>query len=236
MSSVDSLSCLGLGKVQWWLMEHNVSNTSKLRLFLTQFLLPQPIELIPYFFVSLLALLVASNQTLLVILSDGSPITDTGFNDVFSQRLGYLDELMQTPILGRIILFLFWLAIGSIVYMFVWLFQNLVVEVYDDVAHAKLGTPTENTDEDGNWWGTTLSHTIFVGSSIIVLLFFVLITVNFLFPAAVQLFEIGLQTYTERSGILKLVAAILGTMFMAYVFVLFWRLFFRLRSYIYNSF
>jgi len=189
-------------------------------------------------------LLIATNQTLLHILSDGTPVVDTGFSDVVARRLNYYAEVTQTPILGRVILFSFWLAIGSFVYMLVWLFQNIAVEVYDDVSRAKLRSSgaapveeeSEDSEEDNGWWGTTLSHTIFVGSSVMVLLFFVVIVVNFLFPAAVQLFEIGLQTFTELSGITKLLTAIASVMVILYVFVLFWKLFFRLRSYIYHSF
>ncbi len=222
-------------------MEHTVSNTAKWKLFLTQFLLPQPIDLITYFFGSLLILFIGSRQTLLVILSDGSPITDVGVSEVYTQRLNYLGELMQTPILGRAILFLFWLAIGSVVYMMVWLFQNLAVEVYEDVERVKHPGAVEVADDaesesQGNWWGTSLSHAIFVCSSVILLLFYVLIAVNFIFPAAVQLFSIGLLTYKYLDGVIRMGLAILLTMFMIYIFTLFWRLFFRLRSYIYNSF
>lgn len=216
-------------------MDEEYRKRVKLKLFITQFLLPQPIELLTYLFVSLLLLLVASNQTLLVILSDGSPVPETGISDVFSQRLGYLDELMQTPILGRIILFLFWLAIGSVVYMMVWLFQNIAVEVYDDIATAKLKERGEKVTE-GSWWGTTIAHTIFVGASIVLFIFYVLVAVNLLMPAWVQLFKVGLVTFGESGSFVKLAIAVAGTMFTTYVFLLFWRLFFRLKNYIYNSF
>jgi hypothetical protein len=214
----------------------DVTKRKKLKLFITQFLLPQPLEIPVYFFISLLLLLIASNQTLLVVLSDGSPVTDVALTDVFGQRLDYLGELLQVPILGRIVLFLFWLAIGSIVYMLVWLFQNLAVEVYDDLTLAKLKNPKDQEQSDGGWWGTTLAHAIFVGSSIIVLLFYLLISVNLLFPAWVQLFQIGIQSLSQLNSILKVVIAIIGTMVSIYVLTLFWRLFFRLRSYLYNSF
>lgn len=218
-------------------MDEQYRKRTKIKLFITQFLLPQPVELLTYLFVSLLLLLIASNQTLLVILSDGSPVPESGISEVFSQRLGYLDELMQVPILGRIILFLFWLAIGSVVYMVVWLFQNIAVEVYDEVATAKLRERGEVVEEDkGSWWGTTLAHAIFVGSSIILFIFYVLIAVNLFFPAWVQLFRFGLVTFGTLDSAFNLAVAIIGTMVTVYVFVLFWRLFFRLKSYIYNSF
>lgn len=216
----------------------DITKRKKLKLFFTQFLLPQPLEIPVYFFISLLLLLIASNQTLLVILADGSPVTDLALTDVFGQRLDYLGELLQVPILGRIVLFLFWLAIGSVVYMLVWLFQNLAVEVYDDLTFAKLKTPQHKSDdeEEGGWWGTTLAHAIFIGSAVIVLLFYVLIAVNLLFPAWIQLFQIGLQSISQLNSILKLLIAIVGTMISLYILALFWRLLFRLKSYIYNSF
>lgn len=214
----------------------DATKRKRLKLFITQFLLPQPAELPIYFFVSLLLLVVASNQTLLVILSDGTPITDIALTDVFGQRLDYLGELLQVPILGRIVLFLFWLAIGSIVYMFVWLFQNLAVEVYDDLTFAKLKNPQDRPPEDeGGWWGTTLAHAIFVGSSVIVLLFYLLMAINLLFPAWVQLFQIGLQSLSQINSVFKLLVAIVGAMVTVYLLVLFWRMFFRLRAHIYNS-
>lgn len=215
-------------------MEHHVSGSSKIKLFFTQFLLPSPIELVPYFFTSLLILLVAANQTLLVILADGSPVTPIPINEVFSQRFDYIAVLLSVPILGRIVLFLFWLAIGSVVYMLVWLFQNLAIEVYDDLTYAKLKNPKDREDEDG-WWGTTLSHAIFVGSSVLFFLFYIVIAINFLFPAWIQLFQIGLQGVSEVTNIFEVVIAVIGTMITLHIFVLFWKLFMRLRGYIYNN-
>lgn len=221
--------------VKYKAMEQNISRSSKYRVFLTQFLLPSPIELIPYFFASLLVLLITSNQTLLVILAGDSPVTPVSVTEVFGQRFDYISELLAVPILGRIVLFLFWLGIGSIVYMLVWLFQNLAIEVYDDLATAKVAAPKSRESEE-SWWGTTLSHTIFICSSILLLLFYVVIAVNFLLPAWSQLFQIGLQSINEVSGIFKLVVALFGTMLTIHIFVLFWRLFTRLKGYIYNNF
>lgn len=222
-------------------MDDDYKKSIKIKLFITQFILPQPVETLIYLFVSLLVLLIASNQTILVILSEGAPVPETGVSEVFSQRINYFVEILQVPILGRVVLFLFWLAIGSIVYMAVWLFQNLAVEVYDDITIAKLRERGEKIETDqeqsgGDWWGTTLAHAIFVSSSIVVFLFFVLVTVNFLLPAWIQLFQGGLQTLGESTSFIKFGIAIVGTMTTTYVFVLFWKLFFRLRGYLYNSF
>lgn len=216
-------------------MEHQISRASAYRLFLTQFLLPSPIELIPYFFASLLVLLVMSNRILLVILADGTPVTEVSVTEVFGQRFDHITGLLAIPILGRVVLFLFWLGIGSIVYMLVWLFQNLAVEVYDDLATPKLKDSKDRESEEG-WWGTTLSHTIFLCSSILLLLFYAVITINFLLPAWALLFQIGLQTINEAGGVFKLIIALFGTMLTLHIFVLFWRLFTRLKGYIYNNF
>jgi hypothetical protein len=220
-------------------MEEDVKKREKLKLFVTQFLLPQPIDLVSYFFIGLLALVIASNRTLLVILSDGTPVSDTAFSSVFGEQIGSLNQLLAIPILGRVVLFIFWLAIGSIVYMAVWLFQNLAVEVYDDIAVAKLKGTAQAADEvepEESWWGTTLAHTLFIGSSVILFLFFLIIVVNALFPAWVQLFQIGLQSLSQITSILALLISLVGIIITIHGFVLFWRLFFRLKSFLYNSF
>lgn len=217
-------------------MGQKLTTFKKLQLFFTQFLLPHPIALLSYFFVSLLILGVASRQTLLIILADGSPVTELQVGEVFSQRFNYIDELLAVPILGRIVLFLFWLAIGSVVYMVVWLIQNMAVEVYDDITYAKLKTRPQPDDEDISWWGSTLAHTIFIGSSIILFLFFVVVAINFLIPAWVQLFQIGVQALWSTGAVINVALSIIGTMVTVYVLVLFWRLFFRIRGYVYNNF
>lgn len=217
-------------------MEHQeYSRTSKVKLLLTQFLLPSPIELIPYFFVSLLVLAITSNQTLLVILADGSPVTPISVTEVFGQRFDYLTNLLAVPILGRIVLFIFWLGIGSVVYMCVWLFQNLAIEVYDDVATAKLKNTKKQESEEG-WWGTTLAHALFFCSSILLFLFYAIIAFDVLIPAWSMLFQMGLQTLSEVGSIIKVLIAIIGTMVTLHIFILFWRLFVRVKNFIYNNF
>lgn len=215
-------------------MQEQYRKRSKAKLFITQFLTPHPAELLTYFVVSLLTLLIATSQTLLVILSGSSPVTDIAVTDVFGQQLNNLTKLLDIPILGRIVLFIFWLAIGSIVYMFVWLFQNMVVEVYDDITYAKLKDPKQRIEDEDGWWGTSLSHAIFVGSSIILLLFYVILVTNLFFPAWSQLFQIGLQSFDQLNGIFKLGVAVIGTMITFYIFVLFWKLLFRIRNYMFN--
>jgi hypothetical protein len=215
-------------------MGEKLTQVKKFKLFFTQFILPAPIEFVIYFFVSLLILAIISNKVLLTILADGSPVTDLPVKDVFSQRLDYLDEIFAIPILGRIILFIFWLAVGSLVYMVVWVVQNMAVEVIDDIEYAKL-KGTEKRQEEYGWWGSTLAHTIFIGSSVILFLFYVIISVNVLIPTWTQLFQIGLQKIDQSGGLISVAISVFGTMTTIYLLVLFWRMFFRLRGYVYNS-
>lgn len=215
-------------------MSHNTSRASAYRLFLTNFLLPTPMELIPYFFTSLLVLLFTSRQTILIILADGSPVTPISTTEVIGQRFDYIPELLAVPILGRIVLFLFWLGIGSIVYMLVWLFQNLATEVYDSIAPDEDGESGAES-EDG-WWGTTLSHTIFMCSGVILLALYIIIVISLLLPAWTQLFQIGLQSFSESGGFLKTITAIIGAMVTVHGFVLFFRMFIRTKNYIYNNY
>lgn len=221
-------------------MEHqDYSRTSKIKLFITQFLLPSPIELIPYFFASLFVLGVASNRTLLVILADGSPVTPLSVGEVFGQRLEYISSLLAIPILGRVVLFIFWLGIGSVVYMGIWVFQNMAIEVYDDVVTAKLKkSPAQQKDEGDTegWWGTTLSHTLFFCSSILLFLFYTLFALNILIPAWSTLFQLGLQSLSEVGSIFKLLIAIFGTIVTLHIFILFYKLFMRLKNFIFNNY
>ena len=215
---------------------NEIKKRTKVRILLFKFFVPSPGELIPNFLVSLLILLIASYRAILVLLADGTPITNVSFGDIYGQRLDYIDEVMQVPLLGRIVLFGFWLAVGSIVYMLVWLFQNFAIEVYDDLTLAKLKDTDQRHNEDEGWWGTTLSHTIFVGCSAIIFLFFVLLVVNVFFPAFALVFQAGLQSITELGAWTKIAVGLLGMMFMIHIFMLFGKLFVRIRSYIYNAY
>lgn len=213
-----------------------IKNRTKARILLFRFFIPSPAELVPNLLASLLFLMISANRVLLVLLADGTPITDLTFGDVYGQRLEHISGVLQVPFLGRVVLFLFWLAIGSIVYVLVWLFQNFAVEVYDDITLAKMRTPNKEEDDEEGWWGTTLSHTIFLGCSAILFLFYVVVVVNLLFPAWSQLFQVGLQSFTTVDGLLKMLFGLLGTMLTVHIFVLFWKVFIRFKNYIYNAF
>lgn len=218
------------------MLMNEIKKRTKAKILLIQFFVPTPAELIPNFLVSLLILLIASYRALLVLLANGTPITNVTFSDIYGQRLDYIDEVLQVPLLGRIVLFGFWLAVGSVVYMLVWLFQNFAIEVYDDLTLAKLKDPKQHHQEDDGWWGTTLSHTIFVGCSAIIFLFFVLLVVNVFFPSFAQVFQAGLQDITELGAWVKMFVGLIGMMFLIHIFTLFGKLFIRIRSYIYNAY
>lgn len=218
------------------MLMNEIKKRTKARILLIRFFVPDFAELLPNLMVSLLLLLIASNRAILVLLSNGSPITDISFGDVYGQRIDHVVGVLQTPFIGRIVLFLFWLAVGSIVYIMVWLFENFAVEVYDDLSQASIKTPHKDRDEEEGWWGTTLSHTIFLGCSALLFMFYVILVVNLLFPSWAQLFQSGLQSFTTSEGASEMVFALLGTMFTIHIFVLFWKVFLRFKNYIYNSF
>jgi len=215
---------------------NQIKKRTKARVLLVKFFVPTPVELLPNLIVSLLILFVASYRALLVLLSNGTPITNVSFGEIYGQRLDYINEVLSTPLLGRVVLFGFWLGVGSIVYMLVWLFQNFAVEVYDDITLAKLKNPEAEQEDEEGWWGTTLAHTIFVGSSAILFLFYVLLVVNIFFPAFAQIFQVGLQNIAELGGWLQMVVGLLGTMLIIHIFVLFTKLFTRVKAYLYNTY
>lgn len=212
-----------------------IKKRTKAKILLLRFFVPTPGELVPNLFISLLLLLIASYRVILVLLSNGTPITELSFGDVYGQRLDYVNNILQIPLLGRVVLFLFWLAIGSIVYMLVWLFQNFAVEVYDDLTLTQEEKQEHEAEEEG-WWGTTLAHTIFIGCSSLLFLFYVVFVTSVFFPAWTQLFQVGLQSFTEFGGMFKMFIALAGMMLTIHIFILFWRLFVRVRDYIFNSF
>lgn len=208
---------------------------SRLKIVLTKFILPTPMELLPYFIISLFILLINSRYIFLVTLANGSPVTPVSVTEVFGQRLDFISQILEIPFFGRIVLFLVWLAVGSVVYMFVWMFQNMAVDVYDDIATPKLKNRREVEAED-SWWGSALARTIFIGTSILFFMFFIALTLNIFLPLLIQLFQVSLQDVGLLSGKIKLFISILLTMINLHCFTLFWRLYSRTKSYLYNSF
>ncbi len=213
-------------------MDNEYTKSFKYKLFIIQFFLPNPIELIPYFFISLLALVILSNQTLLVILAGNSPVTQIAMTDVFGERMQYISELLAIPILGRIILFIFWLGIGSIAYAIVWLFQNLAVEVYDDFSASKVRGQNKGLSSDG-WWSSPFARVLFVLSGASLLVLFLLISTNILLPAWAKLFQLGLQDLSKFYGIFQLLVSVIGTAITLHILVLFWKIYTRVKKIFY---
>lgn len=213
-------------------MEPTYTKSFKYKLLLIQFFLPNPIELIPYFVISLLVLLVMSNKTLLTILSGSSPVTPISVADVFGERMDSISIILATPILGRVVLFAFWLGVGSIAYMLVWLFQNIAIEVYEDVSLSKVKGQRRDKAADG-WWGSSLSRAIFIFSGALVMIFYIFAMINILLPAWSKLFQMGLQDFSHFYGILQIMIAIIGTFTTLHILILFWKVYTRVKKIFY---
>lgn len=201
---------------------------------LARFFLPSSFELIPYFFGSLLILTLLSSRALLVILSGSSPLVAVSVRDILGEHWVVLSEILATPLLGRLVLFIFWLGVGSVVYVFVWFLQNITFEVYSAGLEIKLKHLDDKELSQG-WWNSRLAYFMFFGSGILILLIYAILLLNIIFPLWAKVFQAGLLNVSmgQISGVLKFIISIIGTALFVHLLVLLVRIFVRARRLFY---
>lgn len=145
-------------------------------------LLPSIPQVLLYWFVGLLFLLLYSYQTILKLLGGEALEKIGGINYLTEGRDYYLDNIFGLPILGTIAVVLFWASIGCSLYCLVWFLSNSAKEAkkYNEAA----GYVKPTGYKAANFWGTNLSEIILLLTSIVMLFVLTIAVFGAFLPAS----------------------------------------------------
>lgn len=178
------------------------------------FFIPSRIETELFLLLSVFLLLVANSSALLAYftakLTGSYQPVGAEISNGFSSMANYLDEKSGYRIAG----FVFWLAIGLIIYLFFWVSANLLTNLRNDfVAEGYVHPPSFNSK---NYWHAIVRLKATFVLSIVWLLVFLILTANEL-PRISGWFYQGLTRQPFVNGLPCLALALGAAWFLFYI-------------------
>jgi len=138
------------------------------------FILPSFSELLLLFLISILIIIVVNAREVWFLFTDSTHISSVAFREAFSSQSYFIDSHNVTGGLGSLSIFLFWVFVGSIIYMAIWATQHFYRRAKDDIQDVNDTMPAESRYR---YWQTKLAqHIYFVGNMIV----FTIYTVAFI--------------------------------------------------------
>lgn len=178
--------------------------------FFKKAIIPTRAEVLFYSVLSVL-LLVAANLSHLVGSAAGVQSLQIG--DVFQRQLNNLPHANQ--VLGRLSLALFWLALGALFYIGLWLVVNTFISAHNEkvfksgYTHPALARGTDR--------GSTIMRWLFRLAVLLVGLFYVDRALHFLVPVAFNLFELMLKQWPTARALIAGGMAVIGLALTLYL-------------------
>lgn len=176
-------------------------------------LLPSPVQLLLYWLIGFLLLLITNAQTLFDYFGGEALQKLGGVTYLSTERDYYLDNLFGVPILGTIAVLLFWGSIGCAVYCLVWFLSNSAVEAKKYNEAANYVKPKGYTAE--KFWETNISHILLLLNSAVMMFVVLAVALSIFVPATgpllIVILTAGLSAQTFYAiGILLVSWTILG--------------------------
>jgi hypothetical protein len=134
------------------------------------FLVPSWSQLILYLLISLLLLIIFNlgrfwDYLNLVILAPGE-----GVDSLLAEHASSLHRIFSVASQSIILQVIFWIGIGSLVYILIWFIRNVVINILNDVVAASyIHPPSFNRF---SYWESVIARKVFFGISLAVLMFY----------------------------------------------------------------
>lgn len=196
------------------LTSHSGSLANQLR----SFLVPSQVETLLYLFASSAVLVGFNAKALLQAFQLNLSLPDGTVENLYNERMAQVKDLAGSLLEGEIVTVLFWAFVGSGIYIAVWLLQNTVLNLRNDIV-ADLYRHPKNYSHVG-YWSSVIAQKMFFVCSLVALAVFTLAAVKFIFPVITKLFYVALFDFRLPESVLELFVAVLCGAAAIFVFVL----------------
>jgi hypothetical protein len=179
-------------------------------------LIPSPTQLVLYFLVSLLVLTLFNLRRLWdylnsVILANG------GVGSLVSDQSTVLGRFFDSFSHSIILQVVFWVCIGSLIYVLIWFGRNLVINVLNDVVADNYVHPP--TYSRFHYWESVIFRKVFFGFTIVVMLFYFFAGWRLIASLSDQAYKL-ISQFDAQHSLLLLAGITLVTMAFIHSFLL----------------
>lgn len=149
---------------------------------------------------------------------------------VVSRLKTYLDNLLQAvdssgPFFSTLIMLLFWLAVGAVLYMLFWILFSAIKDYFYEV-EVSLFFVHPNSFKESKHWLAVIGRGVFKFATTLVIIAYSIFLIKVVYPALVDEFTSGLSLLSLKSIAVETIGSIILMSAGLYILSLFIRLLF----------
>ena len=199
-------------------------------------LVPSWVEVLLYLLSGSLVLCILNYRVFLNNLGAGSGVSESVLSNYLQGKLTNVSDFASGLLQGRVATMLFWAFIGSIIYMVIWTFQNLVINIENDVRAGEFVGVQNTSAKKHAHWNSVISSKIFFVCSLLVFIIYTLSLAKFLLPLTSKAFSLSITNFTFPQSLFGFSLSIVVTSLLLFLFVLSLKITARAWHWIINNF
>lgn len=195
------------------------SHNTKTRIGLTgrDYLVPSGSQVLIYALISLLILIGLNLDHIWRYLNDVVLAPQGGLDTFIKDTLPGLHNLLNDLARSTILQVVFWIFIGTAVYVIVWFVRNMFVNLTNDVVADNYLHPTSYNR--GNFWASVLGRKVFFGITLLTLVMYLYASFEFLPILANEAYQ-AIIMFRPFKSVLEIIEATVGVVIWLHLLLL----------------
>lgn len=177
---------------------------------------PSWLEVIIYFLGSFVVLTLLNYRILTGNIEASSGLSQSSLNGYLHDKLTSVADFISRLLQGRIASILFWAFLGSLIYMGIWVVQNLVINIENDVRAGEFAGQADKR----TYWRSVVSSKVFFFCSLAVLIIYGVVLAGFLLPLASKTYGLAVSTSAFPKNLIGILLSLAAATVLLYLFVL----------------
>lgn len=178
---------------------------------------PSWLEIIIYFLSSAVLLGVLNYHVFTNSIGNNSGLSQTNLDSYLHNKLGDSADFISRLLEGRISSILFWAFLGSIIYMAIWVIQNVIINVENDVQASGFVGMQNQAVRRKAYWHSVVSSKIFFLCALVVSIIYTVLLAEFLLPVSSRAFGLAFSSGHFTKSLLSIVLSVVGTAVFLYI-------------------
>jgi len=203
-------------------MTEIISNNEDKEQRARQFFVPGAAEIVLYFLISIIALVVLNYGKVIVKLSNNYIDLPEKLPANFSTLSDNFSHTFASALGGRLGQIILWSFIGALCYIGLWLAKNVLNSFENDIIAEHYTHPSSYSRT--GYWGSSLAVKVFLFASIVITASYVFVAAEAVLPAVAALAGSAAYNFHLSASLLYIILAIIGTALVIYIGVVFFRL------------
>lgn len=179
---------------------------------------PTAIEVALYLIASILFISLINFKTLWNVINNTVQTKAVDTSAVIDEKLLGLGDRLDGLLDGRVGQMIFWAIVGCIIYMLIWLAQNTIINLRNDVIADKYLHP--NSYKSSSYWEGVIAHKIFFVCLLVGFITYVYFAFSLFIPILSQAFYVATYSFTVPDSVFQLIITLILNAILLYIFVM----------------